>query len=230
MILKNYQIKSLNHKEYYDWLLTKHYAKRICSVSYCFGLVCGDFIEGVITFGSPPNYTYNDGACLYKNYKCKTLELNRLVINEYNVKNLLSYFVANSIKKLPKPLTLVSYADPNYNHHGYIYQATNWIFTGESNPRKKYIYSDGSTHNVRRHHENRGELISTEKIKPTLRYIYLHGDKKQKKEMKKHLSVKNLPYPKGQNKKYKCHDIKMNYNKTFMDILEVNDIKKCQAG
>ncbi len=27
-------------------------------------------------------------------------------------------------------MIIVSYADTSQNHHGYIYQATNWIYTG----------------------------------------------------------------------------------------------------
>jgi len=33
---------------------------------------------------------------------------------------------------------VVSYADTSQNHHGYIYQATNWIYTGLSAKRPDY--------------------------------------------------------------------------------------------
>ena len=39
---------------------------------------------------------------------------------------------------ITKPKVIVSYADTSLGHHGYIYQATNWIYTGLSAKRKDY--------------------------------------------------------------------------------------------
>ena len=159
---EEYKIKQLFNKEYKEWILKKHYAKRKCSVSYCFGLIYKEKIIGICTFGYPPNYNYNDGKCLFKNYKCLTLELNRLVINKNKEKNILSYFLSHSIKLLPKPLTIISYADPNQNHQGYIYQATNWLYTGESTTKNRYTFEDGSTFDIRRGIQNKGKIVKIE--------------------------------------------------------------------
>ena len=78
----NFKIVSLKDQEYKKWILEKHYAQRVCSISYAFGLVDKDYnILGVCTFGYPPNYNYNNGACVFNNTKVLTLELNRLVLN-----------------------------------------------------------------------------------------------------------------------------------------------------
>ena len=210
MAKQNYKIIQLKDKEYQNWILKKHYAKRICSVSYAYGLIDQDYnILGVCTFGYPPNYNYNNGACIFNNIKVLTLELNRLVINSNKEKNLLRYFVSNCLKQLPKPTAIVSYADPNNNHYGYIYQATNWFYTGESTPKKRYTFEDGSTFDIRRGIHTKGKIVKTEKLKPTLRYIYINGNKKQKKDMIKDLKLTIYKYPKGKNKKYNCIDIKM---------------------
>jgi hypothetical protein len=68
----------------------------------------------------------------------KLLELNRLCVNEGLPKNTLSWFVAQTFKLLPKPTPIVSYADTAQGHHGYIYQATNWLYTGTSTPFLDY--------------------------------------------------------------------------------------------
>ena len=79
MAKQNYKIIQLKDKEYQSWILKKHYAKRICSVSYAYGLIDQDYnILGVCTFGYPPNYNYNNGVCIFNNIKVLTLELNRL--------------------------------------------------------------------------------------------------------------------------------------------------------
>lgn len=213
--MNGYKVIVLRNGEHNEWLTKKHYAKRKCSVSYAFGLINDTNIIGICTFGFPPNYNYNNGKCVFNSLEVQTLELNRLCINSNSEKNLLSFFVSQCIKMLPKPMALVSYADPNQNHHGYIYQATNWLYTGESTPKKRYTFEDGSTFDIRRGVDTKGKIVDVEDLKPTLRYIYLHGSKTQKKAMLKDLKLELLPYPKGQNKNYECVDIDMTYQMDF---------------
>lgn len=46
-------------------------------------------------------------------------------------------------KRSPGLRLIVSYADPNNGHHGGIYQATNWIYSGDTSPDAKYIDRNG---------------------------------------------------------------------------------------
>src|ERR1019366_3114745 len=48
----------------------------------------------------------------------------------FRSKNTLSFFVSGCLDLMPKPSCIVSFADPNNHHHGYIYQATNWFYSG----------------------------------------------------------------------------------------------------
>lgn len=161
---------------------------------------------GVCTFGYPPNYNYNKGKCVFNDYEVLTLELNRLITEDNLPYNALSYFVSQSLNLLPKPSCIVSYSDPNRGHYGYIYQATNWIYTGNSTPKFLYYFEDGSVFDIRRgidkKEEEHGKIIKKEKLLPTQRYIYFNGSKKEKKEMKKHFKLKSYPYPKGDNTNY----------------------------
>tara|TARA_B100000902_G_scaffold226432_1_gene214982 strand:- start:149 stop:802 length:654 start_codon:yes stop_codon:yes gene_type:complete len=209
-MISDVYVKRLLNQEYKKWILNKHYAKRGCSVSYAFGLIKNSKILGVCTFGHPPNYNYNNGRCLFDNFEVKTLELNRLVTNDLP-KNYLSFFIGQCFKLLPKPMALVSYADPNVNHTGYIYQATNWIYTGVSTPKKRYHFEDGTSFDIRRGIHTKGKIVKIEDMKPTFRYIYLLGNKKEKKNMKKNLKVSSYPYPKMHNIYYKTKDLDMSY-------------------
>jgi hypothetical protein len=189
-----------------DWILNKHYAKRMCSISYAFGLFIDNILVGICTFGFPPNYNYNNGKCVFNSTEVLTLELNRLITDDGLNKNSLSYLVSHSLKLLPAPSCIVSYADPNQGHHGYIYQATNWIYTGTSTPKHRYHFKDGSTFDIRRGIDQKildhGEVIKKELLLPTHRYIYLNGNKKDKKTMLRDFKLNSLPYPKGNNRKY----------------------------
>ena len=214
--MKDYSVKRLMKQEYMEWILKKHYAKRRCSVSYAFGLIKDLQIFGVCTFGYPPNYMYNKGRCLFNDLEVTTLELNRLVTNDLD-KNCLSYFVSQCLKLLPQPMAVISYADPNVYHTGYIYQATNWYYTGTSTPKKRYHFEDGSTFDIRRGIHTKGNIVKVEKMKPTFRYLYLLGNKKEKKNMLRKLKMKLLPYPKGDNKRYDSSDLEMYMQNDLFD-------------
>ena len=142
MTIKNkYKVESIDSKETYDWLLHKHYAKRIPSISYAFGLFEDKVLIGVCTFGSPASNSLCIGVCGV-NYKSQVIELNRLCVNDNSIKNLTSYFLGRCLKILPTPKIVVSYSDTQQNHNGYIYQATNWIYTGATKERTDIGFED----------------------------------------------------------------------------------------
>jgi len=152
-------IRPIQKPQYQNWLLKKHYAKRLCSVSYAFGLYIDNMIEGVITFGMPPSATLAESIC-GKEYKKYVLELNRLTISENLPKNTLSKFVSQSIKLLDKPKIIVSFADKNQGHSGYIYQATNFIYTGTSSNTYQYVDENGEEFHFRNigHYQKNNKL------------------------------------------------------------------------
>ena len=102
-----YKVESIKSKENYDWLLHKHYMKRLTSISYAFGLFKNKQLVGVCTYGGALPIGILVGVCgkKYKNIVC---ELNRLCVDN-NDKNCLSYFVSKTLKMLPKPKIIVSY-------------------------------------------------------------------------------------------------------------------------
>jgi hypothetical protein len=157
------KVLSIDNSETKEWLLKKHYAKRMCSISFAFGLFVDNVLSGVITFGMPPSSTLAESIC-GNEFKKEVLELNRLVINEGLGKNVLSFFVGNSIKLLPKNKIIVSFADANMNHNGYIYQATNFIYTGKSSNTSKLIDKNGEEF----HFRNIGHYQKNNKINAKL--------------------------------------------------------------
>ncbi len=194
----------LDNKKSYEWILNKHYAKRIPIINFAFGLVNKEYniIVGICTYGTP--------ACRF-NLSKHPYELNRLCVNDNLPKNTLSYFVSKTLRLLPKDLFIVSYADKNMMHHGYIYQATNWIFTGMSSAEKliyingklshrKAIFNMYKTSSINKL-RNMGLKVETIKQEGKYRYFYVTGHNKVLiKELKN--KYKELPYPKGDNLKY----------------------------
>jgi len=109
---------------------------------------------------------------------------------------------------------LVSYADENQGHRGYIYQATNWIYTGRSAPERKFYIDGKEVH--RRTLNSRYGTGSVEKLRAMghdltfdeqvgkHRYFQVVGNKRDRKYLQK-IVIKRYgqkPYPKGDNIRY----------------------------
>ena len=212
-----YLIRSIETCEYKEWFKQKHYAKRIPSVSHCFGLYKDNFLIGVCSYGRPVAHTLVKFA-FNGSYQDIFLELNRLVVDDGLEKNVLSYFVSNTLKLLPNPSVVVSYADTSLGHHGYIYQACNFIYTGLSAKRTDYkvkglehLHSaslmdhagrglaKGKIHKLR---EIYGDKLYLADRPRKHRYFYLLGTRKEKHTMRSKLAYSILPFPKGDNKRY----------------------------
>jgi len=209
------KVLPIKNEETYARLLHKHYAKRIPQIMFAFGLYedesdgdVGNLI-GVVTYGIPASPALCMGIC-GKEYSANVLELNRLCLQN-NDKNQSSFLVSNSIKLLPKPSIVVSYADTAQGHVGYVYQATNFLYTGLSANRVDWTVK-GLEH---KHSKTLSDGMTLESIKEKYgddfyyaersrkhRYIYFHGNKTQKKQMNGLLKYKTEQYPKGDSKKY----------------------------
>ena len=203
------KILPIKNEETYPWLLQKHYAKRIPQIMFAFGLYEENELVGIVTYGIPASPALCMGIC-GKEYSDKVLELNRVCLLN-NDKNQASFLVANSIKLLPKPTIVVSYADTGKGHIGYVYQATNFLYTGLSANRVDWTVK-GLEH---KHSKTLSDGMTLESIKEKYgddfyysersrkhRYIYFHGDKRQKKKMSSLLKYEIEPYPKGNSQKY----------------------------
>jgi hypothetical protein len=203
------QVIQIQPKETYQWLLEKHYAKRIPQIMHAFGLYVDGVLKGVVTYGIPASPALCMGIC-GKEYSDKVLELNRLCLMENN-KNESSFLVSHSIQLLPKPTIVVSYADTSQGHVGYVYQATNFLYTGLSANRVDWTIK-GMEH---KHSKTISDGMTLESIKEKYgdnfyytersrkhRYIFFHGSKTDKKIMRKLLKYNVEPYPKGDSQKY----------------------------
>jgi hypothetical protein len=208
-----FKVLPINSFEVEPWLLQKHYAKRMCPISYAFGLYDQEKLIGIVTYGVPASSMVRRGLC-GKQWEENVIELNRLCCN--SEKNLASILVGRSLQMLPKPMIVVSYADTEQGHVGYIYQATNFIYTGLSFKKKDWAIK-GMEHlhgatvvDMSRGQENRIEFMR-EKFGDDFylkdraqkhRYVFFVGNKTQRKTMMSNLMYQAEPYPKGESKRY----------------------------
>lgn len=217
-MMEGYSVMRIPKEQTYEWLLKKHYAKRIPQISHSFALYLYDNLVGICTYGQPPST--NLRYCCGESYQDNVLELNRVIKNDFLGRNVQSFFIAQTFKLLSKPIVVVSYADSNYGHHGYVYQALNFFYTGLGGETKEYIIKGkrySSRHikdywfknnkqpfdpnkTIDENFKSIGGLVIN--VKQKHRYIIFLGSKKQLKDMKSKFTYPILPYPKGDNQRY----------------------------
>ncbi|MGL5735477.1 MAG: hypothetical protein ACRCYS_11475 [Beijerinckiaceae bacterium] len=190
-------------------LLNKHYAKRLPVIQYAFALWSGGQIAGVCTFGPPSSAPLRRGL-LGAEFQDRVIELNRLCL-DVNYRNMASRLVGASLRLLPRPLAVVSFADTAQSHLGIVYQATNFHYCGLSAKRTDWKLK-GAEHlhgqsvaDEFRGFPNRaaamkakyGDAFYLAPRSRKHRYVYFCGSKKQKREMMAALRYKIEPYPKS---------------------------------
>ena len=185
-----YEIRQIPFSETKHWILNIHYAKRLPSISYAYGLYRHNEMVGMVSYGTPASPSLCKGIC-GEEHRSDVIEQNRLVLRD-NLPNEASFLVSRSLKMLPTPKVVVSYADTAQDHAGIVYQATNWLFTGTTKKRTDMAGKDGK-HS--RHHL--GDRTNRINRSAKHRYVYFIGTKKEKKVLRNALRYDiNNEYPK----------------------------------
>lgn len=202
------RVERVPSKDTHDLLLNVHYARRLPSISYAYGLFLGGELEGVVTYGSPAASPVRKGLLGPENAHL-VLELNRLCLRS-NPYNGASRLVAASLKMLPRPKAVLSFADTSQDHLGIVYQACNFMYCGLSAKRTDWkIRGLEHMHNqtivdMFKHRPDRA-AAAREKFGDDFqlvdrprkhRYVYLVGGRKEKRDMLAALKYPVLPYPK----------------------------------
>jgi len=194
------EVLPISYDETKPFLLGVHYARRMPCIQYAFGLFINGTLSGCVTYGQPASPSLCKGVAGEINRK-NVLELNRLVITDDTANNA-SFLVGASLRMLPAHRFIVSYADiEGWGHVGYVYQATNWLFTGKTKSRTDKYSESGHS----RHYEP-GETRRQYRT-AKYRYVFLTGTKRDRKAMLKELRYPIIPeYPKGESTHYDTSD------------------------
>lgn len=183
------------------FLLPKHYSGRRPTISRAFGWYKGKSLDysdlvAVCTFGKPASPSLCVGIC-GERWADNVYELNRLCRTE-DWSEPLSSFVSACLRRLRvENWIVVSYSDTAMHHHGYIYQACNFIYTGCTSERTdKYVGNGGHSRHYKNEQQTGYRLVRSAKH----RYVYFCTfNKKLKKQWKNDLQYPIVEYPKGDN-------------------------------
>jgi len=200
-------VRVIQKHEYEPWIMKRHYARRMPSVSQAYGAYIDKVMMGIVTFGTPASRNLCIGVC-GENYADKVWELNRLCVDD-NAPFPTSMFLSRALSRLthlftngqciPNGRVIVSYADTAQGHIGKIYQATNWIYTGCTKERTD-IYAGDGKHS--RHYDKNIDYSQRQHRSAKHRYVYFVGDRRWIKKAKSALNYNSETYPKGDTKRY----------------------------
>jgi hypothetical protein len=200
-----YFIDQIPYTTAQEIVIANHYLHRKAPCSFAFGMFDSvGQIVGVVIYGVPASSTLLKGIC-GPDEAHNVYELTRLWVDDSVGKNGESYLIGNTLNLLDREI-IVSYADSSQNHVGYVYQATNWIYTGLSakfkDPKLRGLenqhhatYANGLTN--AEVIEKFGDRVYWIERPRKHRYIYLNASKTRRKQLMSKLRYKIQPYPKA---------------------------------
>ena len=171
-----------------------------------FGTLVGGRLLGAVTLGVGP---FRAPSLVSGATVGDCLTLTRLWLSDELPPNSESRVIGIVLRELRRHTTirfLLTYADPARGHLGTIYQATNWLYTGLSEPTPLYDLGDGHPRHSRslahvygsrsvRHFASYGVDVSLVPQGPKHRYLYFLD-----RSWRPRLLVPVLPYPKKEIK------------------------------
>lgn len=206
MIADLYDVRLIERRRGLQFIIKHHYLHRQCPASWCYGLFHKntDRLIGVIIYGVPQSWSLKKGIAGLDN-SLDVGELMRLFVIDGTPKNTESYFIAQTLNRVPYKI-IVSFADTSFNHIGVVYQATNFLYTGTSAKVADAKHKD----NQNTHHVTSGKGKTIVQLRAEYgenlvyvprsvkhRYVYLRGDKREKARLRRELKYPVMPYPKA---------------------------------
>lgn len=190
------EFKQITYDDTKPFLLEKHYAHRMPSISYAYGLYLDDTLHGVLTFGTPASPSLQKGF-FGNEYKSAVIELNRLYVDDMvadKVYDATSQFVAYGLRQIKQyNLLVVSFSDTGMHHNGTIYKATNFEYLGSTVDRTDKFGGFGK-HS--RHYDKFAEYPLRVVRSVKMKYVYFAMDKRHKKKFKKLMKYDAKSYEK----------------------------------
>lgn len=150
-----------------------HYSRRLSSARNAYiGVWEDDRFIGVVVFGvGSGNVTNGRRYGLAKSHEMAELTRIALAPHMTAVSRILSIAVKMIRRRSPNLRLLISMADQAQGHHGGVYQAAGWIYTGETKPDVEYFYRGRW-----RHHRTVTSAVSAQglpsrSVAPKYRYL-----------------------------------------------------------
>lgn len=203
-------IQRISYQVARDFILEYEWLGNMGAAKYCYGLRFGDQLASVVCYASPVSAQSGKKMLGLIDQK-DVLQLCRGASAFWAPKWAPSKLISTSLKIIAKEfgtLAVLAYADPHAGEVGVIYQASNAIYLGLTNPGGAMLYTiNGRDYHPRTVHRKFGSRSAdflatvdpnykTKKIHPKHRYLFLPCKQSQRKELLEKISGLIQPFPK----------------------------------
>ena len=172
-----------------------HYSRSLSSARNVYVGVweAGTFV-GVVVFGIGSGDAVTNGARFGFDRHGAVAELTRVALSPQHVatvSRIVSIAIRMLRKQSPGLRLLISFADPKYGHHGGIYQAGGWVYTGTTKPDVQYRVQGVWVHHRTATSGGSVKGMPSRPLPPKHRYLMPLDD-----EMRQRIAPLARPYPK----------------------------------
>jgi hypothetical protein len=181
-----------------------HYTGTGGNMVWRWGLWHGPVLHGVVAYNLPTRTVCQ--SVFGVEHVDKVWHMGRLILSDDSPRNSESRLIGGSLKAVerdyPGVWAVLTYAAPDAGHIGYVYQATNAIYTGTSSTEHYYIdtYGQRRSNYVNGHRLSKSNAVSrgwtVHDSQAKHRYVYILGNKSERRQRLKLLKFPVLKYPK----------------------------------
>jgi len=204
--VKDMTIGPVGTKQVEEFCRRYHYTSTGGTMNWRWGLWHGVTLLGVVAYNSPTRSVCM--AVFGEEFGPDHVwHMGRLSLAEDAPHNSESRLIGGSLRTIhrehPDVWAVLTYAATDVGHIGYVYQATNALYTGTAGDPFFYVDQDGK----RRGTHLDGHGVTPERARglgwtrhkggPKHRYVYILGSKTERKRRLKLLRFPVLPYPKA---------------------------------
>jgi hypothetical protein len=207
-----HRVQKISKDDAHYFLKKHHYLGTLGKYALTYGLYDGmlaaqgkfyDALIGVCCVGQAPHPVQRYGF----SSPIQVLEITRFALVPEHDPNAGSWFLRRVLHELTGPVAIVAYADPAQNHIGYLYQAANFAYYGQSTSKNRMfrvgsklvhersLGNQGIYNALRWANENGIEIVEQA---PKHRYFYFKGTRQERAWFKEHIRYNTAPYPKLQ--------------------------------
>lgn len=182
-----------------------HYTGVGNNLNWRWGLWHGAVLHGIVAYNLPTRRTC--ASVFGAEHEHRVWHMGRLILSDASPRNSESRLIGGSLRAIraeyPDVWAVLTYAATDVGHLGYVYQATNAIYTGVGGDLNYYIDLAGQrrgTHlDGRRVGPERAEAMGWTRHAGGVkhRYVYVLGSKSQRRHRMSLLRLSQFPYPKA---------------------------------
>ena len=181
-----------------------HYSNNGGSKVWNYGLWHGVTLLGIVSYNLPTRAVCE--SVFGAEHFDRVWHMGRLAVADHVPRNAESRLIGGSMQRVqreyPNVWAIVTYAASEIGHVGYVYQATNALYTGTGGDSTYFIDPDGKRRGTYLSgHVNAERAASMGWTRyegaPKHRYIYILGNKRERRQRRELLRYPVLPYPKG---------------------------------